>query len=91
MIFEESAKPLKRWSGRPDSNRRRPPWEGGILPLNYSRIQRLTSTVGSNGSIKHTRILPYAKAASNVFTAALFSSRSDCVYTSKDTPIPWPR
>src|ERR1035438_8814183 len=28
---------LKRWSGRPDSNRRRPAWEAGILPLNYSR------------------------------------------------------
>jgi hypothetical protein len=42
----------------------------------------------------HLSILPiprYAKAASNVFTAALFSSRSDCVYTSRDTPIPWPR
>jgi hypothetical protein len=29
---------LKRWSGRPGSNRRRPAWEAGILPLNYSRI-----------------------------------------------------
>ena len=25
------------WSGRPDSNRRRPAWEAGILPLNYGR------------------------------------------------------
>ena len=25
-------------SGRPDSNRRRPAWEAGILPLNYSRL-----------------------------------------------------
>ena len=25
------------WSGRPGSNRRRPAWEAGILPLNYSR------------------------------------------------------
>ena len=24
-------------SGKRDSNPRRPPWEGGILPLNYSR------------------------------------------------------
>jgi hypothetical protein len=42
----------------------------------------------------HLSILPiprYANAASNVFTAALFSSRSDCVYTSRDTPIPWHR
>src|SRR5213080_2774974 len=26
-------------SGRPDSNRRRPAWEAGILPLNYARKQ----------------------------------------------------
>src|ERR1022692_2381325 len=31
------AKLLKRWSGRRDSNPRRPAWEAGILPLNYSR------------------------------------------------------
>jgi hypothetical protein len=27
-------------SGRPDSNRRRPAWEAGILPLNYARESR---------------------------------------------------
>src|SRR6267378_7578320 len=27
----------ENWSGRPDSNRRRPAWEAGILPLNYGR------------------------------------------------------
>jgi hypothetical protein len=32
---------LKRWSGRPGSNRRRPAWEAGILPLNYSRPRGL--------------------------------------------------
>ena len=26
------------WSGRRDSNSRPPPWQGGILPLNYFRI-----------------------------------------------------
>src|SRR5208282_3532202 len=31
------AKLLKSWSGRPGSNRRRPAWEAGILPLNYAR------------------------------------------------------
>ena len=31
-------KSLKRWSGRRGSNPRRPAWEAGILPLNYSRI-----------------------------------------------------
>ncbi len=28
---------LLRWSGRRDSNSRPPPWQGGILPLNYFR------------------------------------------------------
>ena len=28
---------LKTWSGRRGSNPRRPAWEAGILPLNYSR------------------------------------------------------
>src|SRR5438876_6866000 len=28
---------LKGWSGRRESNPRRPAWEAGILPLNYSR------------------------------------------------------
>src|SRR5437762_5353158 len=32
-----SRNPLRGWSGRPDSNRRRPAWEAGILPLNYGR------------------------------------------------------
>jgi hypothetical protein len=29
----------KVWSGRPGSNRRRPAWEAGILPLNYARSE----------------------------------------------------
>src|SRR5712692_565399 len=32
-----ACKLLKRWSGRRGSNPRRPAWEAGILPLNYSR------------------------------------------------------
>jgi hypothetical protein len=32
-------------SGRPDSNRRRPAWEAGILPLNYARKMRLLREV----------------------------------------------
>ena len=32
---------LKRWSGRPGSNRRHPAWEAGVLPLNYSRPRLL--------------------------------------------------
>jgi Phage integrase family len=38
-------------SGRPDSNRRRPAWEAGILPLNYAR--RTTGNVpGATGRVK---------------------------------------
>ena len=40
----ESAKPLKRWSGRRGSNPRRPAWEAGILPLNYSRVPLFSAT-----------------------------------------------
>ena len=32
--------PEQMWSGRPGSNRRRPAWEAGILPLNYARSNR---------------------------------------------------
>ena len=27
-----------KWSGRRDSNSRHPPWQGGVLPLNYFRF-----------------------------------------------------
>src|SRR2546425_6579377 len=35
-------------SGRPDSNRRRPAWEAGILPLNYARGITATSLTRSS-------------------------------------------
>ncbi len=35
----------KKWSGRWDSNPRRPAWEADILPLNYARIRK---TSGGN-------------------------------------------
>src|SRR5437016_3355371 len=34
-------------SGRPGSNRRRPAWEAGILPLNYAREPRDRSAVAA--------------------------------------------
>ena len=34
---------LNGWSGRRDSNPRRPAWEAGILPLNYSRARDFLS------------------------------------------------
>ena len=33
------------WSGRRDSNPRRPPWQGGTLPLSYSRNSRETTNL----------------------------------------------
>ena len=36
--WEGSCNLLISWSGRRDSNPRRPAWEAGILPLNYSRF-----------------------------------------------------
>src|SRR5262249_26164351 len=39
--------PLQDWSGRPDSNRRRPAWEAGILPLNYGRSCPYSSRVAA--------------------------------------------
>ena len=42
MGWKRTAKSF-RWSGRRDSNPRRPAWEAGILPLNYSRLPCLVS------------------------------------------------
>jgi hypothetical protein len=36
-LFVIAQRLKKVWSGRPGSNRRRPAWEAGILPLNYAR------------------------------------------------------
>src|SRR5947208_5132789 len=44
-----ACKLLKRWSGRRGSNPRRPAWEAGILPLNYSRNPY--ESVTSEGSL----------------------------------------
>src|SRR5450432_2317431 len=62
---EDTCKLLILWSGRPGSNRRRPAWEAGILPLNYSRstdlatsslyqkVQATRNVAGSNRSQRH--------------------------------------
>ena len=44
VVQIRNRKPLILWSGRPGSNRRRPAWEAGILPLNYSRLPYFSST-----------------------------------------------
>src|SRR6266700_1014090 len=40
----------KRWSGRRGSNPRRPAWEAGILPLNYSRPPSQVLVILTNSS-----------------------------------------
>jgi hypothetical protein len=45
-------------SGRPDSNRRRPAWEAGILPLNYAReagVTRAVNVTGQLAGVKRSR------------------------------------
>ncbi len=50
--------PLECWSGRPDSNRRRPAWEAGILPLNYSRSAIQLYLSPPSRSLSHVRSYP---------------------------------
>ncbi len=55
-VLQTHALPLgyaaKNWSGRRGSNSRPPPWQGGVLPLNYFRIKLgyLDSNQGMTGS-----------------------------------------
>src|SRR5207253_8281394 len=46
-------KGLIYWSGRPDSNRRRPAWEAGILPLNYGRSMSVILLQGHVVGLDH--------------------------------------
>src|ERR1019366_2827809 len=55
----KSAISLKRWSGRRDSNPRRPAWEAGILPLNYSRTRGFSYTIAHRFALRAlSRSLP---------------------------------
>jgi hypothetical protein len=45
-------------SGRPDSNRRRPAWEAGILPLNYAREVRVSREVNVTGPLAGVKRVP---------------------------------
>ena len=55
---------LKKWSGRPGSNRRRPAWEAGILPLNYSRSGSVMSIPKNSGFCESPMANPPLPAAS---------------------------
>ena len=56
---EEVPKLLKTWSGRWDSNPRRPAWEAGILPLNYSRAPLFSATSLSPKDLTGFPAIPY--------------------------------
>ena len=51
------SKLLKTWSGRRGSNPRRPAWEAGILPLNYSRLAFFSYLADSFGLSRTDRSL----------------------------------
>jgi hypothetical protein len=40
------------WSGRRDSNPRRPPWQGGTLPLSYSRGSDPRSNITTRSNLR---------------------------------------
>jgi hypothetical protein len=52
-------------SGRPDSNRRRPAWEAGILPLNYAREVRLMREVNVTGPPAGVKRAPWTPPESS--------------------------
>src|SRR4051812_45889944 len=58
---------LRNWSGRRDLNPRRPPWQGGTLPLSYSRefsgnyLNRMTVLFWRSISVK--RVLEAASGS----------------------------
>ena len=66
-------KGLIYWSGRPDSNRRRPAWEAGILPLNYGRVPRgsdhITDPSSGGKGLRRSVIRRCASACSRVMTS----------------------
>src|SRR5437660_1272096 len=68
-----SRNPLRSWSGRPDSNRRRPAWEAGILPLNYGRVSwvsdHITDPSSGGKGLRPSLIRRCASACSRVATS----------------------
>ncbi len=65
---------LKPWSGRRDSNPRRPAWEAGILPLNYSRsLMACKSMISQHIPIGRQDSQPEIPDSTNPQSRALFS------------------
>ena len=49
----------RRWSGRRDLNSRPPPWQGGALPLSYSRNVLIICIEGILADLKSVYSLTY--------------------------------
>ena len=65
--------PRQHWSGRRDSNPRPPPWQGGVLPLNYFRILNILKTLVRVKGVEPPRLAapdPKSGASANSATPA---------------------
>ena len=59
------------WSGRRGSNSRPPPWQGGVLPLNYFRLYiELKMRVKGLEPPRHKTLDPKSSASANSATPA---------------------
>jgi hypothetical protein len=83
-----------KWSGRRDSNSRPPPWQGGVLPLNYFRSN---TSYGAEAQIRtgDTRIfnpllyqLSYLGVQCDASTILAFRRRSVKVARGRIVPYP---
>src|SRR5207249_4646554 len=96
-----SRNPPEYWSGRPDSNRRRPAWEAGILPLNYGRslgvgqvlrlLARESASCGRGGAAAASslqRLLIWWKSASRFFSSISFCAASASPWRSGFEYVP---
>ena len=67
--------PRQHWSGRRDSNPRPPPWQGGVLPLNYFRILNILKTLVRVKGVEPPRLAapdPKSGASANSATPAFY-------------------
>ena len=65
-----SATPAYIWSGRRDSNPRPPPWQGGVLPLNYFRVYKIIMRVKGVEPPRLAALDPKSSASANSATPA---------------------
>ena len=81
-VFETAAStipPLRlilQWSGRRDSNSRPPPWQGGVLPLNYFRPQYGAEAQNRTGDTRIFSPLLYRLSYLGTESIVAFSSVS---------------